>query len=72
MSCLDEMHALDGALVLLDPVSRKVCDKMDADGIRAIAERYGVPIIVTNGDGTRPEIPEGTRLLVELIKEAYQ
>ena len=72
MSCLDEMHALDGALVLLDPVSRKVCDKMDADGIRAIAARYGVPIIVTKGDGTRPEIPEGTRLLVELIKEAYQ
>ena len=72
MACLDEMRALDGALVLLDPVSRKVCDKMDADGIRAIAERYGVPIIVTNGDGTRPDIPERTRLLVELIKEAYQ
>lgn len=72
MQCLDEMDALHDAMIVLDPVSRKVCDKMDADGIRAIAERYHVPITVTNGDGSRPEVPSGVRLLIELIKEAYQ
>lgn len=72
MDCLDEMGCLDGALVLLDPVSRKVCDKMDAGEITKVVNSHGVPIMITNGDGQRPEIPEGTRLLIELIKEGYQ
>lgn len=72
MRCLDEMHALNGAVAVLDPVSRKVCDKMDADGIREAVGRYGVPLYVTAGDGTRPEIPSDARLLVEFIKEGYQ
>lgn len=72
MQCLHDMHALDGALVLLDPVSRKVCDKMDADEITRVVNGYGVPIMITEGNGERPGIPSGTKLLIELIKEGYQ
>lgn len=72
MQCLSEMDALHDAMVLLDPVSRKVCDKMDAGAISEAVESYGVPIIVTKGDGERPEIPEDVMVLIELIKEGYQ
>lgn len=72
MQCLHDMQALDGALVLLDPVSRKVCDKMDADEITRVVNGYGVPIMITEGNGERPGIPSGTKLLIELIKEGYQ
>lgn len=72
LDCLTEMDALDGALVILDPVSRKVCDKMDADGIREEVESRGLPLIITRGDGAFPEIPADARMLVEFVKEAYQ
>ncbi len=72
MECLAEMDCLHDAMVVLDPVSRKVCDKMKGDEIRAIVESYGVPIVITSGEGERPEVPEDMRLLIELIKEGYQ
>ena len=58
--------------MLLDPVSRKVCDKMDADEITRVVNGYGVPIMITEGNGERPGIPSDTKLLIELIKEGYQ
>lgn len=72
MQCLSEMDALHDAMVLLDPVSRKVCDKMDAGAIKEAVESYGVPIFITKGDGERPAIPDDVRLLIELVKEGYQ
>ena len=72
LECLKEMDALDGAMTLLDPVSRKVCDKLDRDQIERVVAEYGVPLVITRGDGERPEIPEGVRLLIEFVKEAYQ
>lgn len=72
LQCLKEMDALDHALIVLDPVSRKVCDKMDKDQIRAVVDSYGVPMVMTDGDGKRPEIPSDVRLLIEFVKEAYQ
>lgn len=72
MECLQGMNALGNAMVVLDPVNRKVCDKMDAPAIREIVESYGVPIAITDGDGRRPEIPSDVGVLVELIKEGYQ
>ncbi len=72
MECLAEMDCLRDALVILDPVSRKVCDKMRGNEIRDIVESYGVPIVITEGDGVRPEIPADVGLLVEFVKEGYQ
>lgn len=72
LQCLREMDALDGAMILLDPVSRKVCDKMDKDLIQDVVSGYGVPMVITKGDGERPEIPSDVRLLIEFVKEGYQ
>lgn len=72
MKCLDDMGALEDAMVILDPVSRKVCDKMDAGAISEVVGSYGVPIAITAGDGKRPEVPADVKLLIELIKEGYQ
>ena len=72
LECLKRMDQLDGAMILLDPVSRKVCDKMDKDRIQEVVSSYGVPMVITKGDGNRPEIPSDVRLLIEFVKEAYQ
>lgn len=72
LECLREMDALDGAMIILDPVSRRVCDKMDRDQIQAVVDSYGVTMVVTNGDGVRPEVPGNVSLLIEFIKEGYQ
>ena len=72
LQCLKEMDALDGAMVLLDPVSRKVCDKLDRDQIERVVAEHGVPLVITRGDGERPGIPSDVRLLIEFVKEGYQ
>ena len=72
LECLGEMGALDGAMVLLDPVSRKVCDKLDRDQIERVVAEHGVPLVITRGDGERPGIPSDVRLLIEFVKEGYQ
>lgn len=72
LSCLRRMDALDDAVLIVDPVSRKVCDKMDKDLIQGVADRYGVPLVITDGTGKEPEVPEGKRMVIRLIKEGYQ
>ena len=72
LKCLKDMGALDSAMIILDPVSKKVCDKMDIDEIRKVVDSYGVPMVVTKGDGVRPDVPADVKLLIELIKEGYQ
>ena len=72
LKCLKDMGALDSAMIILDPVSKKVCDKMDIDEIRKVVDSYGVPMVVTKGDGIRPDVPADVKLLIELIKEGYQ
>lgn len=72
LSCLKMMDALDGSMIILDPVSRKVCDKMDRVQIEEVVSGYGVPMVITDGDGRRPEVPSEVRLLIEFVKEAYQ
>lgn len=72
LKSLSSMGCLDGALVIIDPVSKKVCDKLDRDLIEGVVSSYGVGLIVTPGDGTEPEIPEGTKLVIRMTKEGYQ
>jgi len=72
LKTLDAMGCLDGAIVVIDPVSKKVCDKLDRDLIEGVVKKHGVGLIVTPGDGTEPEIPAGTKLVVRMTKEGYQ
>lgn len=72
LSCLKRMNVLDNAVLIIDPVSRKVCDKMDKDAIGKVAEKYGVPLIIAPGTGERPEIPKDAETVIEMVKEGYQ
>lgn len=70
--CLRKMGGLDEAVAVVDPVSKKVCDKMDVDLMRKVASEYGVPILFTDGCGSKPDIPKGTHVVIEFVKEGYQ
>ncbi len=72
LSCLKEMDALDNAVLVIDPVSRKVCDKMDKDLIGEVAAKYGVPMVVTDGKGSEEDVPEGKTMVIRMFKEGYQ
>lgn len=71
LSCLKRMGALKNAVIILDPVNKKVCDKMDSKAMRDVADSYGVPISIIIGDEI-PEIPEDAELVISLIKEGFQ
>ena len=73
LDCLNILDQLnERTLIILDPVSKKVCDKMDIDQIRSVVESFGVDMIVTAGDGVRPDIPNGKTEIIEFIKEGFQ
>ncbi|MDD2626589.1 MAG: coenzyme F430 synthase, partial [Candidatus Methanomethylophilus sp.] len=72
LSCLQAMDALQDAVLIIDPVSKKVCDKMDKDLIGAVAAKHNVPLIITAGNGTEPEVPAGKKTVIRMIKEGYQ
>ena len=72
LTCLGRMHALDRAVLIIDPVSKKVCDKLDRDLIAEVAAKHGVALIVTPGDGTEPDVPEGMGTVIRMTKEGYQ
>ena len=72
LECLKTMNCLDKALVVIDPVSKKVCDKMDVDQMKAVAAKYNVPVEITDGMGSKPTIPADTKVVIEFIKEGFQ
>ena len=72
LSCLKQLGCLEKALAVIDPVSKKVCDKMDVDQMRAVAAKYNVPVEITDGCGSRPTIPDDTKVVIEFIKEGFQ
>ena len=72
LKTLEIMNCLDDAVVIIDPVSKKVCDKLDRDLIEEVVKRYGAQLIVTPGDGTEPDVPSGARTVVRMTKEGYQ
>jgi len=72
LTCLGRMNALEDAVLIIDPVSKKVCDKLDRDLIAEVAEDHGVALIVTPGDGTEPEVPAGMKTVIRMTKEGYQ
>jgi UDP-N-acetylmuramoylalanine-D-glutamate ligase len=72
LETLKIMNAMDDAVVIIDPVSKKVCDKLDRDLIEEVVKEYGADLIVTPGDGTEPEVPAGKKTVVRMTKEGYQ
>ncbi|MBE6528723.1 MAG: coenzyme F430 synthase [Thermoplasmata archaeon] len=72
LETLKTMGGLKDALVVIDPVSKKVCDKLDRSQIEDVVSEYGVGLIVTPGDGTEPDIPAGVRTVIRMTKEGYQ
>ncbi len=71
LSTLKRMDALDGLTVILDPVNRRVCDKLDIDQIKDVIDRYGVRLILLKDD-KNVVIPDGTKVILKLIKEGFQ
>jgi sirohydrochlorin ferrochelatase len=71
MRCLKEMDALDGCLAVVDPVSRRVCDKMHPELIRSVLEKYGVEYVITDGNGGAVDT-SGHKAVVTFVKEAWQ
>lgn len=72
LGCLREMDALNNAFVIVDPVSRKVCDKMDAEDIFRTIMEFGARAYFTEGTGDMPEIPDDTKVVVTFVKEGFQ
>ncbi len=72
LSCMKQMNALENAVMIIDPVSKKVCDKMDKDLIKEVADRYGVEMIITDGSGKEIGIPAGRSAVIMMTKEGYQ
>ena len=72
LSCLKQMNALENAVLVVDPVSKKVCDKMDKDQIAAVAEEFGVKLIVTDGCGGAADVPKDAKTVIYMVKEGYQ
>lgn len=71
MGCLKELGALDGCFVVVDPVSKKVCDKMKAPLIRGVLDGYGVEYAITDGKGEQVDT-SGHPVVVTFVKEAWQ
>ena len=72
LETLRQMGCLKDAMVIIDPVSKKVCDKLDRDLIEGVVREFGVGLMITPGDGTEPEVPESVKLVIRMIKEGYQ
>lgn len=72
LSCLKTMNALENAFAIVDPVSKKVCDKMKPQQIRDVLESYGVEYVFTDGIGRDVEIPRGKTTVIRFVKEGFQ
>ncbi|MFA5453590.1 MAG: coenzyme F430 synthase [Candidatus Methanomethylophilaceae archaeon] len=72
LECLERMNVLNNAIVIVDPVSKKVCDKMDIGSITEVVSKYNIQLFFTDGNGSRPEITDNVTTVVEFIKEGYQ
>ena len=45
---------------------------MKSEDIKKVAEKYGVEMTLTKGDGVRPSVPLGKTTIIEFIKEGFQ
>jgi len=67
LDILETMGVIEDVLVILDPVNRKVCEKMDAEEIRDMSERKGTGFCIAG-----EHMPKDRSIILRLIKEGYQ
>ena len=72
LSRLEPLGVLKNSVMLIDPVSRKVCDKMDKDLIAGVAAKYGVAMVLLEDGKVLPEYTDGRDTVIHLVKEGYQ
>ena len=72
LSRLEPLGVLKNSVMLIDPVSRKVCDKMDKDLISDVASKYGVAMVLLEDGKVLPEYTDGRDTVIHLVKEGYQ
>ena len=72
MECLKRMDALYGAFAIVDPVSKKVCDKMRPQQIKDVLDSYNVRSVFTDGIDRDVPIPAGTKTVIRFVKEGFQ
>ena len=70
LECLRNMDALGNTAVIIDPVNKKVCDKMDMTTITETVSKYGVKMFVTD-ECKHPDV-SGFSVVAEFIKEGFQ
>ena len=72
LRCLKEMNVLDSDTVaILDPVNRRVCDKLDIEPIKDTFRRFGVKLIMLNGVDHEIRVPDDAGLALIFIKEGF-
>ncbi|MDR3075530.1 MAG: coenzyme F430 synthase [Candidatus Methanoplasma sp.] len=69
LDVLGRMGLLPETMVILDPVNRKVCEKMDTERIRKMVECKGADFHLV---GDEEEQPSDKYVTLRLIKEGYQ
>lgn len=72
LECLKEMDALGNAFVIVDPVSKKVCDKMRPQQIKEVIDGFGLESVFTDGINNDVEIPSDKKTVIRFVKEGYQ
>ena len=40
--------------------------------MKEVAAKYGVAVQITDGMGSKPSIPDDTKVVIEFIKEGFQ
>ena len=70
LKVLGDMDSLDGAFAIINPVNRKVCEKMDMDKIATMFDSYGVRYAVE--EGMEHHVPKDAKTIITFVKEGYQ
>jgi UDP-N-acetylmuramyl pentapeptide synthase len=72
LSCLKEAKVLEGAVAVIDPINRKVCDKLKMNKISEVFDSYGVKYFLRKDSEEAVSIPADAKVIIEFIKEGYQ
>jgi len=71
LNCLKEMNSLENAIVIVDPVSRKVCDRLCTEDVRETAEEFGVEVHFKEICDTF-KLPATADVIAEFVKEEFR
>lgn len=72
LSCLKKIGILEETVAIIDPINKKVCDKLKMREISETFNRYGVRYFLRKDAEEAIYIPEDAKVILEFIKEGYQ